>query len=135
MDSHHSNALPCRSADATRFNARDKVTWPRNIGSVGIMSHDRKLMQSLHITSRTDRPESIDGPINPRRQALCMQGTAHLRRNAIRFRSLRSAARKRLHGGATKDRSNWFTTHDPMRSTIVGLICKPQHGHDGGDCW
>jgi hypothetical protein len=44
MNSHDPNALARRSADATRFNARDKVTWPGNIGSVGIMSHDRKLM-------------------------------------------------------------------------------------------
>jgi hypothetical protein len=64
-----------------------------------------------------------------------MQGTTHLRRNAIRFRSLRSTARKRLHGGATKNRSYRFTTHYPMRSTIIGLICKPQHGHDGRDRW
>jgi hypothetical protein len=135
VDSHHSNTLPRRSADATRFNAADKVTWAGNICSVGIMSHDRQLMQSLHIASRTDRPESINGPINPRRQTLRMQGTTHLRRNAIRFCSLRSTARKRLHGGATKDRSYGLATDYPMRSTIIGLICKPQHGHDGRDRW
>ena len=44
VDGHDSHALSRRGADATRFNAGDKVTWPRNICLIGIMSHDRQLM-------------------------------------------------------------------------------------------